>query len=71
MKTIIKKYNSKVPLGRLGNPEDIAPAVLFMLSDDAQYITRQNLVVDGGWDDYLIKKKFYNTVVIGTGIFKN
>ena len=45
----VKRYNSKVPLGRMGNPEDIAPAVSFLLSDESQYITGQNLVVDGGW----------------------
>lgn len=45
----VKRYNEKVPLGRMGNPEDIAPAVSFLLSDEARYITGQNLVVDGGW----------------------
>jgi NAD(P)-dependent dehydrogenase (short-subunit alcohol dehydrogenase family) len=34
---------------RLGLPEDIAPVVAFMLSEDAKYITGQNLIVDGGW----------------------
>ncbi len=34
---------------RLGNPEDIAPIVAFLLSDDAKYITGQNIIVDGGW----------------------
>ena len=45
----VKRYNNKVPMGRMGNPEDIAPAVSFLLSDESQYITGQNLVVDGGW----------------------
>ncbi len=39
---------SKVPLGRLGVPDDIADAVLFLASDGASYITGQNLLVDGG-----------------------
>ncbi|KAF4956391.1 hypothetical protein FSARC_11593 [Fusarium sarcochroum] len=39
---------SRVPLGRLGVPEDIAKPVVFFLSDMAQYISGQNLVVDGG-----------------------
>ncbi|MND86052.1 3-oxoacyl-[acyl-carrier-protein] reductase FabG [compost metagenome] len=45
----INKYNAKVPLGRMGNAEDISPAVSFLLSDEAKYITGQNLIVDGGW----------------------
>ena len=39
---------AKVPLGRLGRPADVAAAVLFLASDDAGYITGQELVVDGG-----------------------
>ncbi|MCO5295735.1 MAG: 3-oxoacyl-[acyl-carrier-protein] reductase [Fimbriimonadaceae bacterium] len=36
------------PAGRLGTPEDLAPAVLFLASREAAYITGQTLVVDGG-----------------------
>ncbi|HEY3425568.1 MAG TPA: 3-oxoacyl-[acyl-carrier-protein] reductase [Negativicutes bacterium] len=39
---------TKVPLGRLGAPEDVAAAVLFLASDTANYITGQTLHVDGG-----------------------
>lgn len=45
----IQNYEKKVPMGRMGRPDDIAPAVSFLLSDEAKYITGQNLVVDGGW----------------------
>ena len=45
----VKNYELKVPLKRMGNPDDIAPAVSFLLSDEAKYITGQNLIVDGGW----------------------
>lgn len=37
-----------VPLGRLGEPEDIAGAMLFLASEHARYITGQTLIVDGG-----------------------
>lgn len=37
-----------IPLGRLGEPQDIAEAMLFLASDKARYITGQTLIVDGG-----------------------
>ena len=37
-----------IPWGRLGRPEDVAPAVVFLASDDAGYITGQTLSVSGG-----------------------
>lgn len=45
----VTNYEKKVPMGRMGNPDDIAPSVSFLLSDEAKYITGQNLIVDGGW----------------------
>ncbi len=38
----------KLPLGRVGTPEDVAKAVLYLASDDAAYVTGQMLIVDGG-----------------------
>ena len=37
-----------IPLGKLGSPEDVARTVLFLLSEDAAYITGQTIHVDGG-----------------------
>ena len=42
------KYLENVPLGRFADPEDIAKAIIFLASDDAAYITGEQLVVDGG-----------------------
>lgn len=47
-KKFVKSYTKKVPLQRMGNPEDISPAVVFLLSKEASYITGQNIVIDGG-----------------------
>jgi NAD(P)-dependent dehydrogenase (short-subunit alcohol dehydrogenase family) len=41
-------YLSRVPLQRIGQPSDIAGAVAFLCSDDAQYMTSAELLVDGG-----------------------
>jgi NAD(P)-dependent dehydrogenase (short-subunit alcohol dehydrogenase family) len=38
-----------VPLGRLGNPEEVARAVVFLASDDSSYITGTEIFVDGGF----------------------
>lgn len=47
--TFIKQFEQKVPLKRMGKPQEIAPAVSFLLSDESAYITGHNLLVDGGW----------------------
>ncbi|KZC99065.1 MULTISPECIES: SDR family oxidoreductase [unclassified Thalassospira] len=45
----VSRYEYKTPLGRMATNEDIAGAVAFLLSNDAAYVTGQNLIVDGGW----------------------
>jgi NAD(P)-dependent dehydrogenase (short-subunit alcohol dehydrogenase family) len=41
--------HARTPWPRLGRSEDVASAVIFLASDDASYITGENLMVDGGW----------------------
>ena len=38
-----------IPLGRLGDPEDLAGAVLFLASDEARWVTGSTVTVDGGY----------------------
>jgi NAD(P)-dependent dehydrogenase (short-subunit alcohol dehydrogenase family) len=45
----LKMISSTVPLGRLGTPDEIAKAVVFLASDDSSYITGTELFVDGGF----------------------
>lgn len=45
---LLEKFYERIPLGRAGQPEDIASAITFIASDDAGYITGVNLPVDGG-----------------------
>lgn len=47
--SFIERYNAKSPMGRMGRPKEIAPAISFLLSDDASFINGHNLMVDGGW----------------------
>jgi NAD(P)-dependent dehydrogenase (short-subunit alcohol dehydrogenase family) len=46
---VARNANVFTQLGRIGQPEELAAAVHFMVSDDASYITGQTLLVDGGW----------------------
>jgi NAD(P)-dependent dehydrogenase (short-subunit alcohol dehydrogenase family) len=45
----LKNITNNVPLGRLGTPDEIAKAVVFLASDDASFVTGAELCVDGGF----------------------
>lgn len=48
-KAFIKKLIQKIPLSRIGRPEDLQGAVIFLASDVSSFITGQNIIIDGGW----------------------
>ena len=47
------RIRDHIPLGRFGEPEDVARCALFLASDDSSYMTAANLVLDGGWSSVL------------------
>ncbi len=48
-KEVEKQFENMEPLGRMGKPEEVANAVMFLCSDAASFITGDALAVDGGW----------------------
>src|SRR3989344_2906876 len=48
METILKKFLEKIPMKRMGEPDDIGKVALFLASDLASYMTGSQIVVDGG-----------------------
>jgi 2,3-dihydro-2,3-dihydroxybenzoate dehydrogenase len=45
---VLAGYRAPIPLGKVGTTDDVAAAVLFLLSDQASHITMEDIVVDGG-----------------------
>jgi 3-oxoacyl-[acyl-carrier protein] reductase len=46
---VLAEYEKQIPLGRIGRPEDVANAILFLASEESGYITGQTLPITGGW----------------------
>jgi len=47
-KILVERYSKYIPLGRMGTPDDISEVIMFLIGDRSNYITGQNIVVDGG-----------------------
>ena len=46
---VVAKYEAKIPMGRLGTPEDMATTAVYLAADASSYVTGQMIYVDGGW----------------------
>ena len=49
----LQQFLTNIPIKRIGKPEDIAYAALYLASEEASYVTGSELVVDGGWSSHL------------------
>ena len=44
-----REMTASQPVGRMGRPDEIAAAVVYLVSDEATFITGSALIIDGGW----------------------
>ena len=44
-----EKFCQNIPLGRFGNPEEIATAIMFLASKYSSYVNGSDILIDGGW----------------------
>ena len=49
----MRSIESHIPLGRVGEADEVATCALFLASDESSYVTGANLMVDGGWSAVL------------------
>ena len=49
---MVERITEKIPMHRVGRPEEVQGAALFLASDASSYVTGQNIVIDGGWTSW-------------------
>jgi gluconate 5-dehydrogenase len=46
---MVERLRAKCPMGRMGRPEELKAAIVFLAAEGSSFMTGQNLVIDGGW----------------------